>query len=209
MAQAASDIAFTPSVKAEQAKRGSRRQYERMERLRGWSSTITPDLAAFVADVRSFYLSTTSADGQPYVQHRGGPPGFLRPLDDKRLAFADYAGNKQYITIGNLAENEKAFIFIMDYVHQRRVKLWGTAKVVENDDALLSQLIDPRYRAAPERAIVFTVEAWDRNCPQHIPRMLPFDEVAAAIGRLQTQIKNLETENASLKAARKNEFPSP
>jgi uncharacterized protein len=199
MAQIASDIAFTPSVKAEQARHGSRNQYERMERLKGWPTTVTPDLAAFIADARSFYLATASADGQPYIQHRGGPVGFLKILDDKTLAFADYGGNKQYITIGNLAENPKAYIFIMDYVHQRRVKLWGTAKVVEGDQELLSKLSDPGYRASPERAIVFTLEAWDRNCPQHIPRMLPFDEVAAAIGRLQTRIVDLEAENARLR----------
>lgn len=197
--QIASDIAFTPSVKAEQSKRGSRLQYERMERTRGWPSTVTPDLTAFIADARSFYLATASADGQPYIQHRGGPAGFLKILDDKRLAFADYVGNRQYITIGNLAENPKAYIFIMDYVHQRRVKLWGTAKVIEGDDELLSKLSDPAYRARPERVIVFTIEAWDQNCPQHIPRMLPFDEVAGAIGRLQTRIADLETENARLR----------
>jgi hypothetical protein len=199
MAQIASDVAFTPSVKAEQARRGSRNQYERMERLKGWPTTIAPDLAAFIADARSFYLATASADGQPYIQHRGGPVGFLKILDDKTLAFADYGGNKQYITTGNLAENPKAYIFIMDYVHQRRVKLWGTAKVVEGDQELLSKLSDPGYRASPERAIVFTLEAWDRNCPQHIPRMLSFDEVAAAIGRLQTRIANLEAENVRLR----------
>ncbi len=195
----ASDIAFTPSVKAEQAKRGSRVQYERMERLRGWPSTVTPDLAAFIAEANSFYLATASAEGQPYIQHRGGPAGFLNILDEKTLAFADYGGNKQYITIGNLAENPKAYIFIMDYVHQRRVKLWGTAKVIEGDEELLSKLSDPGYRARPERVIVFTVEAWDQNCPQHIPRMLPFDEVAEAIGRLQKRIADLETENTRLK----------
>lgn len=200
MITSASDIAFTPSAKAQQARRGSRTQYERMEKLRGWPSTITPDLAAQIMDARSFYLATANAEGQPYIQHRGGPTGFLHILDDKRLAFADYAGNKQYITIGNLAENDKAYIFIMDYLHQRRAKLWGTAKVIEDDEALLSQLIDPSYRAKPERAIVFTVEAWDRNCPQHIPRMLPFEDVAAAIERLQTRIADLEAENVRLRA---------
>ena len=196
--QITSDVAFTPSVKAEQAKRGSRLQYERMERSRGWPSTVTPDLTAFIAEARSFYLATASAEGQPYIQHRGGPAGFLKILDDKTLAFADYVGNRQYITIGNLAENPKAYIFIMDYVHQRRVKLWGTAKVIEGDEDLLSKLSDPGYRARPERVIVFTIEAWDQNCPQHIPRMLPFGEVAEAFGRMQKRIADLETENARL-----------
>jgi predicted pyridoxine 5'-phosphate oxidase superfamily flavin-nucleotide-binding protein len=199
MSHPASDVAFSPSVKAEQVRHGSRAQYEHMEQGKGWSSTITPDLAASIAEARSFYLATASAEGQPYIQHRGGPRGFLRALDDKTLAFADYRGNRQYITTGNLAENPRAYIFIMDYVRQRRTKLWGTAKVVEGDEALLSKLIDPGYRAMPERAIVFTLEAWDRNCPQHIPRMLPFDDVAAAIGRLEKRISDLEAENARLR----------
>jgi len=199
MAAIASDVAFTPSVKAEQAKRGSRLQFERMERHGGWPTAVTPDLAAFIADARSFYLATASADGQPYIQHRGGPPGFLKILDERTLAFADFGGNKQYITVGNLAENPKAHIFIMDYVHQRRVKLWGTARVVEDDEALLSKLSDPGYRGRPERVIVFKLEAWDRNCPQHIPRMLPFDEVKDAIGRLQARIADLEAENVRLR----------
>jgi uncharacterized protein len=199
MVRSASDIAFSPSVKAEQGRRGSRHGYERMERSRGWPTTVTPDLAAFIADARSFYLATASAEGQPYIQHRGGPAGFLKILDDKTLAFADYSGNKQYITLGNLAENPRAYIFIMDYVHQRRVKLWGTAKVIEGDDELLSKLADPGYRARPERVIVFTLEAWDQNCPQHIPRMLPFDDVKEAIERLQARIGDLEAENARLR----------
>ncbi len=200
MTAIASDIAFTPAVKAEQALRGSRQQYERMERLRGWPTTVTPELAAFVAETKPFYLATANADGQPYIQHRGGPAGFLKILDEKTLAFADFGGNKQYITIGNLAENPKAYIFIMDYVHQRRTKLWGTAKVIEGDDELLSKLRDPSYRARPERAIVFTLEAWDRNCPQHIPPMLPFDDVKEAVERLQARIGDLEAENARLRS---------
>jgi hypothetical protein len=199
MAATASDIGFTPSVKAEQVRRGSRSGYERMEQRGGWSTTVEADLAEMIAETRSFYLATASAEGQPYIQHRGGPAGFLKILDEKTLAFADFSGNKQYITIGNLAENPKAYIFIMDYVHQRRTKLWGTAKVVEGDDALLATLSDPSYRARPERAIVFTLEAWDGNCPQHIPRMLPFDEVKDAIVRLQTRISDLEAENKKLR----------
>lgn len=198
MAGLASDIAFTPAIKAEQARRGSRPQYERMERMKGWPTTVNEDLAATIAETRSFFLATASADGQPYIQHRGGPPGFLKILDEKTLAFADFGGNKQYITVGNLSENPKAYIFIMDYVNLRRAKLWGTAKVIEGDDALLEMLSDPGYRARPERVIVFTLEAWDRNCPQHIPRMLPFDEVKDAIGRLQTRIAELEAENGRL-----------
>jgi uncharacterized protein len=199
MSEIASDIAFTPSVKAEQTRRGSRSGYERMERRGGWPTTVDEDLAAFLAETRSFYFATASADGQPYIQHRGGPAGFLKILDEKTLAFADFSGNKQYITIGNLAENPKAYIFIMDYVNLRRVKLWGTAKVVEGDDELLAKLSDPSYRARPERAIAFTIEAWDQNCPQHIPRMLPFEEVKDVIGRMQSRIAELEAENEKLR----------
>jgi predicted pyridoxine 5'-phosphate oxidase superfamily flavin-nucleotide-binding protein len=198
LSHTASDIAFSASVKAEQTRRGSRLQFERIEAIKGWPSTITPDLAALIASVRSFYLATASADGQPYVQHRGTHQDFCTPSMRRRwlspimLAIG---------SIGNLAENAKAFIFIMDYVRQRRVKLWGTAKVVEGDEALLSKLVDPRYRAAPERAILFTVEAWDRNSTQHIPRMLPFDDVAAAIGQLEQRVADLENENARLLAS--------
>ena len=199
MPHPASDVAFSSSVKAEQVRHGSRPQYERMERNKGWVSTITPDLAACIAETRSFYLATASAGGQPYVQHRGGPPGFLRALDDKTLAFADYRGNRQYITAGNLAENPRAFIFIMDYVHERRTKLWGTAKVVEGDAALLSKLVEPGYRAVPYPRPKTPTGEEDRNCPQHIPRMLPFEDVAAAIGRLEMRISDLEAENARLR----------
>lgn len=201
MIRTPSDVAFSPTVKAEQARRGSRDQFERMDKIKGWPDRITADFAAAIAEARSFYFATSSADGQPYVQHRGGPKGIIRILDDETLAFADYDGNKQYITIANLADNAKAFIFIMDYVRARRFKLWGTAKVVDDDDALMSKLIDPAYMAAPERAIVFKVEASDRNCPRHIPRMLPFDDVAAAINRLEARIGELEAENARLRGA--------
>lgn len=161
-----SDIAFTPSVKAAQAERGSRPAYARMEEGRGWPDRIDARLAAFIAERDSFYLGTTNAEGQPYIQHRGGPPGFLKVLDARTLGFADYAGNRQYITLGNLADNPKAFMFLMDYARQRRVKIWGSARVVESDPELLVQLADPGVEA--ERAILFTVEAWDLNCRQHI-----------------------------------------
>jgi uncharacterized protein len=194
-----SDVAFSGAVKAEQTRRGSRTQFERVEQGSGWPNSVTPDLATVLAAARSFYLGTASAAGQPYIQHRGGPAGFLRALDDKTLAFADYGGNRQYITAGNLAENPRAFIFLMDYAKRRRIKLWGSAKIIENDAALLASLTDMTYAAAPERGIVFTIEAWDRNCAQHIPRLLPFDDVASAIGRLEHRIALLEAENARLR----------
>jgi len=159
-----SDIAFTPAVKAVQEQKGSRSAYARTD----WSDCITPRLAAFIAERDSFYLGTASADGQPYIQHRGGPPGFLKVLDDKTLAFADFRGNRQYITAGNLAENPKAYIFLMDYASRRRIKIWGRARVVDDDPALLTRITDSVYKGKPEQVVLFTIEAWDANCPQHI-----------------------------------------
>ena len=163
-----SDIAFTAAVKRAQAVRGSRAGYDKAMARRDWSDTITGALAEFIAERDSFYLGTASADGQPYIQHRGGPPGFLEVLDERRLAFADYAGNRQYISVGNLSENPRAFLFLMDYPNRRRIKIGGRAQVVEDDDALLARVSAPGYDATPERVIVFHVEAWDANCPQHI-----------------------------------------
>lgn len=194
----ASDVAFTPAVKAEQTRRGSRAAYARMELGDGWETTVTPELAAFLAERDSLYFATASADGQPYVQHRGGPPGFLVVLDDHTLGFADYAGNKQYITLGNLGENDRAFIFAMDYADRRRVKLWGRARVIEGDRALLARLTPPNTRGKPERAIVFTLDAWDVNCSQHIPHKLDATRVAS-------RVAELEAENARLRA----ELPRP
>ena len=195
-----SDIAFSPSVKSVQQRRGSRSGYARLEKKGGFATTVEPGLARFIADARSFYLATASKDGQPYVQHRGGPPGFLRVLDERTLAFADFSGNRQYVTTGNLAENPKAMIFLMDYVNRQRVKIWGTARVVEDDPELIAQLFPAGYRARAEAAIIFTVEAWDANCPQHIPQMLFAENVAPAIHALEDRIGALEAENARLRA---------
>lgn len=200
MSRPVSDIAFTPSVKAEQQRRGSRAGYARMEQGDGWEDTVTPELAAFLGDVRSFYLGTASAEGQPYIQHRGGPPGFLRVVDERTLGFADFSGNRQYITAGNLAENPRAFIFVMDYARRRRIKIWGTARIVENDDELLARLRPAVGTARVERAILFSLEAWDRNCPQHIPQLLPREAVEAAIEQMQNRIAELEAEVARLRA---------
>jgi predicted pyridoxine 5'-phosphate oxidase superfamily flavin-nucleotide-binding protein len=197
-----SDIAFTPSVKAIQQQKGSRTGYAAMEQSRGWQTKITPQLAEFLSQLDMFYLGTASADAQPYIQHRGGPPGFLKMIDDQTLAFADFAGNRQYLTLGNLAENPKAFIFLMDYANTRRVKLWGTADVIENDPALLKTLADPTYDATPERAIVFHVEAWDMNCPQHITKRFSQAEIAPIIEQLQNRVQELEAE---VSKARKTE----
>ena len=202
MIRPSSDVAFTPAVKAVQAKRGSRERYAKAEQKGGWRTRITPDLAGFLADVRSFYLATASADGQPYVQHRGGPPGSLRVVDERTLGFADFKGNRQYITTGNLAENGKAYIFIMDYAQRRRVKLWGHARVVESDAALLARLWPEGYEARPEQAILFDFEAWDTNCPQHIPRLFAAEDVARTITQYQARIHELEAEVAALKGTR-------
>ena len=168
MTQHVSDVAFTPAVKAQQVRLGSRDAYAKMEGRGGWSDRVTPDLARFIGERDSFYLGTASADGQPYIQHRGGPKGFLKVVDDRTLAFADFSGNAQYISIGNLMENDKAFIFLLDYPNRKRIKIWGTARYVEDDQDVLGQLIDPEYAARPERAFVFAVTAWEVNCPQHI-----------------------------------------
>jgi predicted pyridoxine 5'-phosphate oxidase superfamily flavin-nucleotide-binding protein len=194
MGRPVSDIAFTPSVKAEQERNGSRAQYARMEQAKGWASTVTPDLAAQIGAARSFYLGTASAEGQPYIQHRGGSPGFLRVLDERTLAFADLSGNRQYITAGNLAENPRAFIFIMDYARRRRVKIWGRARFIEDDDALLAQLRPAQGDVIAERVIVFTIEAWDRNCPQHIPQLIPIEDAEAALQQLRQRVAELEGE---------------
>ena len=201
MTRPSSDVAFSPAVKAVQAKRGSRERFARMEEKGGWRTAITPDLAGFLGEVRSFYLATASAEGQPYVQHRGGPPGFLRVVDERTLGFADFRGNRQYITTGNLAENGKAFIFVMDYAQRRRVKLWGRARVVE-DDALIAGLWPDGYEARPEQAILFEIEAWDTNCPQHIPQLFAAEDVARTIVQFQARIRELEAEVDALKGQR-------
>jgi predicted pyridoxine 5'-phosphate oxidase superfamily flavin-nucleotide-binding protein len=196
---ASTDIAFTQAVKAVQERRGSRVAYARLEQNGGWDSKIDSVLAKFIAGMRSFYLATASKDGRPYVQHRGGPPGVLRVIDDTSIAFADFAGNRQYISTGNLAENPRAMLFLMDYQHRKRVKIWGEARVVEDDPELIARLFPEDYRARPEAAILFKVEAWDANCPQHIPQMLFAEDVAAAIERLNERIAALEAENARLR----------
>jgi predicted pyridoxine 5'-phosphate oxidase superfamily flavin-nucleotide-binding protein len=167
------EVMFSAAVRAEQARRGSRESYARKAAAGRFACELSAELIAFIAARDSAYFATASAGGQPYVQHRGGPAGFLRVLDARTLAFAEYAGNRQYITIGNLAENESAFLFLMDYAAGRRLKLWGRARVVDGDPALFARLADPAYEARIERAIVFTVLACDWNCSQHIPRLVP------------------------------------
>jgi predicted pyridoxine 5'-phosphate oxidase superfamily flavin-nucleotide-binding protein len=194
-----SDVAFTPAVKAAQAERGSRDGYARVERGRGWRTAVTDDLREFLADLDMVYFATATAEGQPYVQYRGGPPGFLKVLGDRTLAFADFGGNRQYLSVGNLSENPRAFIFLIDYAHARRVKLWGTARVVEGDAELLARLADPSYPASVERAIVFDLSAWDVNCPQHIHRRFSREQVAPLVEELRSRVAELEAENRRLR----------
>lgn len=191
------DIAFTPAVQAAQERKGSRAIYAGME----MGEVIDENLAAFIAGVRSFYLATASKDGQPYIQHRGGPPGFLHVAGERQLAFADFKGNRQFITTGNLAENPKAYIFLMDYAHRQRIKIWGAARVVEGDAALEARLMPEGYRARPEQVIVFDVAAWDSNCPQHIPQMFHADDVRQALEERDARIAVLEREIAALRGA--------
>jgi hypothetical protein len=189
------DVLFSAAVKAEQARLGSRAQFEDRE----WATEITDNLRQFLATVDTFFLATASADGRPYVQHRGGPPGFLKPIGTHTLAFADFAGNRQYITLGHLKENDRAHIFILHFATQQRIKLWGRARVVEGDLELMERLVDPTYKAKPQRAIVFTLEAWDVNCRQHITARYSEAEMAPAVNKLIERIKTLEEEVARLK----------
>lgn len=189
-----SDVAFTEAVKRVQRARGSRDAYARMERLRGgFEAQLTPEVAAFIAERDSAYLATANASGQPYVQHRGGPRGFIKVVDMRTLAFADFAGNRQYITTGNLSENNKAFLFLMNYAEAERIKVWGTARVVEPDAELTARLTEPQYGARIEQAIVFDVSAWDANCSQHIPHLVHAEGVEAELNALRNRVRSLET----------------
>jgi predicted pyridoxine 5'-phosphate oxidase superfamily flavin-nucleotide-binding protein len=195
-----SDIVFTPAARAAQAERGSARAYDKRIAV-GFPDRVTPELAAFIGELDTAFLATVSAAGAPYIQHRGGPKGFIKVLDDRTLGFADYAGNRQYITISNLAENDRAYLFLIDFAARRRIKVWGRARAVEDDPALLARLADPGYRARPERAILFTVEAWDVNCSQHITARFSEDEIVGATVVMRERIAALEAENAQLRAA--------
>lgn len=194
----ASDVAFTPAVKAIQARKGSRLGYSRMEQRGSWETQMTPELRDFIAAQTSIYIATANAQGQPYIQHRGGPAGFLRVLDEHRLAFVDYTGNKQYISAGNLSENPKAQLFLMDYEHRQRVKIWGDAQIIEGDEALITKLTSTGYWTKPEHVIVFTVRAWDANCPQHIPVRLDAEKVRSALDQRDRRIQTLEVLLAQL-----------
>lgn len=194
-----SDVAFTPTVKAIQSRKGSRESYARVEQRGGWRATITPDLAAFIEAQTSVFLATANAQGQPYIQHRGGPAGFLKVLDEQVIGFADFSGNRQFITQGNLEDNDRAFLFLIDYRLRQRIKIWGRARVAENDPELITRLMPADYKARPEQAMLFTVTAWDANCPQHIPQRFEAADVAAALAERDRRIAGLEQEIARLR----------
>jgi predicted pyridoxine 5'-phosphate oxidase superfamily flavin-nucleotide-binding protein len=196
-----SDVAFTDAVKAQQTRMGSRRAYAHMEEDVGWQTQITPELAEFIAARNSLYLATANAAGQPYIQHRGGPPGFLRVLDEQTIGFADFAGNKQYITLGNIQENAKVHVFLMDYAHRRRIKIWGVLSAVEGDAELNARLKPEGYKARVERVLLIKINAWDVNCPQHIPQKIDAEDVRAAIETRDARIAELEAEIATLRDA--------
>jgi len=199
MTKPSSDIAFTPSVKAFQTARGSREAYAKQEARGGFNTVIDEHLAEFLTEIDTAYLATSNAAGQPYAQHRGGPKGFIRVIDAQTIGFADYAGNRQYVSTGNLADNDRAFLFLMDYANRRRVKIWGRARVVADDPALAAALMPDGYRARPEQVILFEVEAWDVNCPQHIPQKIDAAAVAAGLAKRDSRIAELEAELAALK----------
>ncbi len=196
-----SDIVFPEAARRAQAERGSGRVYEKKLEA-GFPDRVTPDLAGFIGELDTAFLATVSAEGAPYIQHRGGPKGFIKVIDDKTLGFADFAGNRQYITISNLAGNDRAYLFLLDFANRQRIKIWGRARVAENDPALMERLVDAGYRARPERAILFTIEAWDVNCSQHITERYTQNEIAVAVGGLRDKIAALEAENARLRAGR-------
>lgn len=197
-----SDVAFTDTVKAIQSRKGSRGAYAHQEQRGGWATTIDAPLKTFIEAQTSVFLATANAQGQPYIQHRGGPAGFLKVLDDRTIGFADFSGNRQYITSGNLAENPKAYLFLIDYAHRRRIKLWGTARVIEGDAGKIAELMPYNYKARPEQVILFTLAAWDANCPQHIPQRFEAAEVAAALAQRDLRIAELEAELVAVRTNR-------
>src|SRR6185312_4752056 len=191
---------FTPAAQRAQAERGSAERYER-RMAEGFPDTVTPELAKFIVEQDTAFLGTATADGAPYIQHRGGPKGFIKVIDERTLGFADYRGNRQYITLANLSENDRAFLFLLDPARRQRIKLWGRARVIESDPALVEKLFDAGYKARPERAILFTIEAWDVNCSQHIVTRFTEAELEQAFTAVRERIAALEAENAQLRAS--------
>jgi len=191
---------FTATAQRAQAERGSAKAYERRI-AEGFPDRVTPELAKFIAEQDTAFLATATADGAPYIQHRGGPKGFIKVIDDKTLGFADYRGNRQYITLANLSENDRAFLFLLDPARRQRIKLWGRARMIENDPALVARLSDDDYRARPERAVLFSIEAWDVNCSSHIVTRFTEAEIELAFASVRAKIDELQSENARLRDA--------
>jgi predicted pyridoxine 5'-phosphate oxidase superfamily flavin-nucleotide-binding protein len=191
---------FPPAAQQAQAERGSAKAYA-ARIAEGFPDKVTPELAAFIAEQDTAFLATATADGAPYLQHRGGPKGFIKIIDEQTLGFADYRGNRQYITLANLSENDRAFLFLFDPGRKQRIKLWGRARVIENDAALVEQLFDKGYKARPERVILFTIEAWDVNCSSHIVTRFTESEIDHAFESVKAKIAELQDENARLRAA--------
>jgi predicted pyridoxine 5'-phosphate oxidase superfamily flavin-nucleotide-binding protein len=197
-----SDVAFSAAVKSLQTQKGSRHAYARMEQNGGWQTLVTPELKQFIEAQTSVFLATASADAQPYIQHRGGPAGFLRVLDERTLGFIDFSGNRQFISSGNLAENPKAQLFLIDYAQRRRIKIWGEASITEASAERVKQMMPPDYKAQAEQVILFRVSAWDVNCPQHIPQRFEASDVSLALAERDQRIQQLEREIASLRSTR-------
>ena len=180
---------------------GSRATYQRMAETRDWKNKITPDLKSFIEERDSFYMATSNEEGQPYIQHRGGPKGFLKVMDDETLAFADYSGNRQYISIGNLDDNQRVHLFLMDYPNQTRVKIWGEAKVIHATDPQYIKAIPSDYKAKIERILSIKITAWDINCPQHIQRRFTLEELQPHLKALHEKIESLEDSLAQYQQA--------
>jgi predicted pyridoxine 5'-phosphate oxidase superfamily flavin-nucleotide-binding protein len=200
-------VIFPPSARAAQERLGARELQQRRERSGGFNQRVNERLIAFLARVDSFFIATATADGQPYIQHRGGPKGFLRALGPSTLGFADFAGNRQYITVGRLSENSAVCLFLIDYAQPARIKVWGRASAVDDDETLRARLADPLYPARVERAILIEIDAWDINCRQHIPRKIAAEDARRAIEDLESRIRALEAENAAFKRQMTNSQP--
>ncbi len=195
------DLAFTPSVQAAQEANGSRRAYARHHEESAGPDHLSDNETAFITERDSFYMATVSETGWPYLQHRGGPKGFVKVLDDRTLGFADYRGNRQYVSLGNLANDGRAALFFMDYPRQARLKLLARVRAVDlaNEPKFAAALVDADYKAKVERALLIRVEAFDWNCPQHITPRFTAEEVRPVITRQEARIAELEAEILALK----------
>ncbi|MEP0942944.1 MAG: pyridoxamine 5'-phosphate oxidase family protein [Rhizobiaceae bacterium] len=203
MSRSFADITFTPSVLAEQTHNGSAEHYASfLDPDEASGNRIGPAEKQFISERDGFYQATVSGNGWPYVQFRGGPRGFLRVMDEQTIAYADYRGNRQYLSTGNLRDDDRVSLILMDYPNRRRLKVWGRAKLIgaKEDALLLTKVKDPDYRALPERIVVITIEALDWNCPQHIPQRLTVEEFDAQLKPIRIEMAQLRAENEALKA---------